>query len=289
MSDTDGYTAEQAGDGTGMDTDLIPWLERTYNVDVTLSEFPYWTYSGVEDDPTVREWMDAYGAGSVWALPDHLRESATYRTDVVGVRVDRRSLDRRERAVGSLDALTEGDGWGINPTLRAFLNLRRDGPMSRREFVHDHGLDGEPNAQPPEVTERAVQRLADRGFLATNPGENTVRTALSGLHLAAVHAVELKREAGEWRTALEQADRASVYAGHRWVCMSERTADRALANRGAFKNRGVGLLTVSSSTGEVAVHVPAERSPPDDDRELLSRPNCERWALNERVLTRLDE
>ena len=157
--------------------------------------------------------------------------------------------------------------------------------MSREDYVHAHGLDGEPNGQPPEVSERAVAWLLDHGFLTELDGH--LAPANIGTLFGGVHAVELKREPGEWDTALEQASRADVYAGFRWVAMSERTADRALANTERFQSEGVGLLTVSSSTGEVTPHVQPERTPHGErTHELLSRPYCERWNLNERVLSR---
>jgi hypothetical protein len=250
MAMTDGYAAEQASsaDGRGMDADLIPWLKRTHNVDVSVSEFPYFQYAGPGDDVEISRWLETYGCDDIWTVPFHIRESATFRTDVVGVRVDSRDVGRRERTVGHLSALISGEGWGSpQPKLRAFLNFRRDGPMTRRYYREDHGLHGEPNSQPPEYRESSVRWLADHGFLTETPGE-TLTAADIRPHLAAVHAVELKREPREWRTALEQADRADVYADHRWVCMSEATADRALANTERFRERGVGLITVSPSS-----------------------------------------
>jgi hypothetical protein len=283
---TDGYTAEQADDGTGMDADLIPWLERSRDVDLTLSEFPYFHYLGPDDSEEIRKWLDSYGCTDIWTLPDHLRESSAYRTDLVAVRVDERALDRREREVGHHRPLIGREGWGREqPNLRAWLNFRRDGPMTREFYIQDHGIHGEPNGQPPEVSERTFSWLADHGFLTETPG-GEYRAADIQPVFAAVHAVELKRVPSEWDTALEQADRADVYADFRWTCFSEGTANRALANTDAFRERGVGLMTVSSSTGSVTVHVEPERVSPSEDHSLLSRPYCERWDLNERVLKR---
>lgn len=282
----DGYSAEQADDGSGMDADVDPWFRERRNADVVVSEFPYFQYAGPEDSEEIQRWMDSYGADDIWTLPDRLRESATYRTDMVAVRVDDRVVDRRSRRVGSLQPLIGREGWGREqPELRAFLNFRRDGQMTRDEYVHDHGLRGEPNGQPPEVSERAFAWLADHGFLTENPGDEWDAVDIRPL-FAAVHAVELKREPGEWETALEQAARADVYADFRWTCFSEPTASLALANSERFRSEGVGLMSVSSSTGEVTVHVEPERVTPSEDHDLLSRPYCERWDLSERVLKR---
>lgn len=284
---SDGYTAEQADDGTGMDADVDPWFRSERGADVVLSEFPYFQYAGPEDSPEVRRWLNQYGADDIWTLPDHIRESATYRTDMVAVRVDGREVERRKRRVGSTRPLIGREGWGQEqPELRAFLNFKRDGPMSREYYIQGHGLHGEPSSQPPEVSERAFSWLADHGFLTSKPGGEWTEVDIRPV-FAAVHAVELKRAAGEWDTALEQASRADVYSDFRWVCMSERTADRALANTGRFQSEGVGLMSVSSSSGEVTVHVQPERCSPTEDHDLLSRPYCERWELNERVLDRL--
>ncbi len=128
---TDGYSAEQADDGTGMDADVDPWFRRERNADVVVSEFPYFQYLGPEDSPDIRRWVESYGADDIWTLPDHLRESAAYRTDLVAVRVDHREVDRRSRRVGSLRPLIGREGWGREqPELRAFLNFRRDGPIT---------------------------------------------------------------------------------------------------------------------------------------------------------------
>lgn len=283
---TDGYAAEQAADGSGMDVDVIPWLERHWNVDVTVSEYPYHQYAGPEDSEDVARWMDGHGCTDIWTIPNHIRESATYRTDLVGVRVDERAVERRERAVGHLETLTDGEGWGKEqPHLRAFLNLRRDGPMTRREYIADHGLT-EPNGQPPGVSERAVEWLGRNGFL-TSRGDTAVVDAVDIQPVfAAVHAVELKREPGAWDTALEQVERASVYADYRWVVMSEPTVKRARDHADVFRARGVGLASVSSRSGAVTTHVQPERSPPTEDHDLLSRPYCERWNLSERALAR---
>lgn len=280
-----GYSAEQAPDGTGMDADLIPWLEREWGTDLALSEFPYFQYS--EEGAGISAWMDQYGCDDIWSVPPRIRESATYRTDVVAVRVDQRALDRREREVGHLDPLIRGEGWGKRqPNLRAFLNFRRDGPMTREYYVRDHGSHGEPNSQGRRVSDRAVTWLLDHGFLADLAPD--LSPAVINPHMAAVHAVELKREPGEWLTALEQAARADVYAGYRWVCMSERTVDQARENTDAFRERGVGLVSVSSRTGGAAVHVQPEKTPHcERSYDLLSRPHCERWNLNERTLRRL--
>lgn len=283
---SDGYAAEQADDGTGMDADVVPWFQRSRDVDVVHSEFPYFQYLGPEDSEDISRWMDSYGCDDIWTLPDHLRESAAYRTDLVAVRVDAREVDRREQRVGNLRPLIGREGWGTEqPELRAFLNILRDGPLTREEYVRDHGLRGEPNGQPREVSAKAFQWLADHGFLTQNPGGTWSAVDIRPV-FAAVHAVELKREPGEWDTALEQAKRADVYADFRWTCMSERTADRALANTERFESEGVGLMSVSSSSGEVTVHVEPERVTPGEDHELLSRPYCERWDLSERVLKR---
>lgn len=273
-----------------MDTDIIPWLKREWNVDLTLSEFPYFQYVGPEDSEDVRRMMDQYGCSDIWTLPPRVRESSAYRTDVVAVRLDRRALDRREREVGHLRTLTSGEGWGKEqPHLRAFLNFRRDGPMTRHQYVHDHGVDGKPNGQSPQLSEQTVQWLKARGFLKETTG-GYLKAADIGTVFAAVHAVELKREPGEWDTALEQAKRADVYADFRWVAFSERTVTPAVTNLTAFEDAGVGLMSVSSSTHEVTVHTPPVKRP-DGERswDLLSRPYCERWELNERVLKRVTE
>lgn len=280
----DGYAAEQ-GDG-GMDADLIPWLGRRWSVDIVHSEFPYFEYAGPEDSENIHEWMNLHGCTDIWTIPDRIRESSAYRTDVVGVRVDERALDRREREVGHLHPLTGAEGWGREqPYLRAFLNFRRDGMMSRDRYVNDHGLDGEPNGQDPQTSEDAVEWLTDHGFLTRFAGD--LEAVNIDTLFGSVHAVELKREPSEWDTALEQASRASVYADYLWVCMSEGTARRAIRNADAFSERGVGLVTVSSPTGRVETHVqPEKQAVGERSHDLLSRPYCERWDLNERILKR---
>lgn len=278
------YSREQGEDG--MDADLNPWLRSERNADVILSEFPYFQYAGPEDSRVIREWMDAYGCDDIWTLPDHLRESATYRTDLVAVRVDHRALERRTRALGHQRTLITREGWGQpQPRLRTFLNFQRDGPMTRRYYVQDHGLHGEPSALDEVDSERTFRWLADHGFLVENPGKEGWKPVDAGFIAAAIHAIELKREPGEWDTALEQAARSDVFADFRWVAMSESTADRALANADAFRTEGVGLISVSSSGA--TVHVEPERCSPGEDHALLSRPHCERWDLNERVMKRV--
>lgn len=264
-----------------MDQDLKPALRRAWNADVFVSEFPYFQYA--EDSPAVREWMDSYGCDDIWTIPDHVRESHTYRTDLVAVRLDYRAVERRDR-LATTEPLISGEGWGQEqPRLRTFLNFRRDGPMTRDYYLHDHGLHGEPNALPHDPAERTFQWLTSHGFL-TDTGEGEYAAAGFGTVFAAAHAVELKREPGEWRTALDQAARADVYADYLWVAMSEATVDRAIQNATEFSDAGVGLLSVSSSG--VQVHVQADRCTPPEDADLLSRPYCERWNLNERVLKR---
>lgn len=282
------YSAEQADDGSGMDADLLPWLRSEWNVDVEVSEFPYFHYLTAEESEDVARWMDSYGCDDIWTLPPKLRESSAYRTDIAAARVDSRAVDRRATRVGHLETLTDGEGWGKEqPHLRAYLNIRRDGAMTREYYVRDHGLHGEPNGQPPEVADRELDWLIRNRFVETSPDDPPeYRPVDIRPVFAAVHAVELKRDPREWQTAMEQAARAEVYADYRWVCYSERTADRALANAGAFRAEGVGLLTVSSSTGGGTVHVEPERVTPPEDHDLLSRPYCERWELNERVLKR---
>jgi len=280
------YAREQGEDG--MDQDLIPWLEREWSVDITLSEFPYFEYIGPEDSREVRERLTMYGCDNIWTLPDHLRESPPYRTDVVAVRVDHRALERRERETGNRHTLITTEGWGQpQPRLRTFLNFRRDGPMTREYYLKDHGLFGEPNAMNEGDSGRTFQWLADMGFLTDTPGVEGWEAADILTLFGAVHAIELKREPGEWRTALEQASRADCYADFRWVAMSDPTADRALANTNALQSEGVGLMTVSSSG--VTVHVDADRCTRAEDADLLSRPYCERWDLNERVMKRVTE
>lgn len=288
------YAAEQSddveGEGRAMDEDVIPWFHRHWNTDLTLREFPYLQYDGPDDSAEVRQWMDTHGADDIWALPDHLRESEPYRTDVVAVRVDPRAVHRRERAVGSLTPLIRREGWKQDhPRLRAWCNFRRDGPMTADYYVNTHGVGEEPNGQPRGQSKTTVKWLGDHGFLRENPGGEGLEPVDIGFLFAAAHAIELKRETSEWDTALEQASRADVFADFRWVAMSERTAHRAVENLETFRGRGVGLISVSSSTGDVTTHVEPERCTPPEDHDQLSRPYCERWTLNERILKRLDD
>lgn len=296
---TAAYSAEQGANG--MDRDVIPFLRREAGVNVVLSEFPYFQYDGPEDSERVREFMDLYGWTDVWAVPNHLRENGPYRTDVVAVAIDSERYQHRLETLGHGESMNNGEGWGKEqPRTRTFLNFLRDGAMTRDYYVNGHGYGGEATAYDARVSERAFQWLAEHDFLTPAPDAEdaatnghrddgppyTVADIQPVIH-GGVHAVELKREPGEWDTALEQAERASVYADYRHVVFSRPTAGRALDNLEAFRERGVGLMTVGPSEG-VTVHAPAERCTPTVDHGLLSRPYCERMDLNERVVDRLD-
>lgn len=155
--------------------------------------------------------------------------------------------------------------------------VREYGPMPRAKAVE------EGKYSDPAKNRRHVEWLLDHGHLArTSTG---VLVAVEPPRIAELHAVELKLR--DWEKALEQAERANRcersredrgytnyaarnpgwrdrygYADYRWVAMDAGGIDRALDNREAFEESGVGLLAVAEG-GTVIKHVGAENEPRD--------------------------
>lgn len=297
------YATEQGGEGGDdaprLDEDLTPWLRDEWGLDVFLTEFPYFQYAGVdfppEDDEKTDHWLnEVLEQPALDRVPDSVRQKGPYRTDIVGVRVDRRALRERIRRVGTPESMN-GSGQKKRRNRRTYLSFVADGPMSRKywekghggtEWTRPDGPENEVRSYGPSSASRGFGWLKKRGFLA--PVGNGRWDAVDlPLHVSGgVHAFELKISRGEWTKALKQASRADVYADYRWVVYPHPSAPLRQDELESFKNNGVGLITVHPEDG-VEVPVWADRCTPEVDRELLDRYNVERWDVNERVLKRL--
>jgi len=286
------YNKEQGhadGDDTPLSADLKPWLRREWDMDLFVSEFPYFQYAGVdhpvEDDPRCEDWMaDEWGPDDPAEIPDSIRKSGPYRTDLVGLNINRRALRTRIKRIGHATSLN-GSQSTKRRRRRTYLTFVGDGPMTREYWEQNHGGDGELRTYGSHSASRAFGWLKKRGFLReVRSGWGAVDIPLH-IHGRA-HAFELKLDRNEWETALEQASRADVFADYRWVVYDSDTADRALANADQFRSEAVGLITLDPDGCEV--HVWAEQCSPTVDRDLLDRYNVERWDLNERALKALN-
>lgn len=277
-----------------MDQDLVPWFRENWNVNVVLDEFPYWQYKG-DDHPDVQEYADLMnGEPSDVPTTSSVRQDGPYRTDLVAVDVDPIALRERRTTLGHLESMNTGPKrHRQRKYLRCYNDFLRDGPMDREYYETVHDTYGQSTAS------RGFAWLKKRGFLVPAPAldKNEGEDETGGVGHAAVqfplhvdggvHAVELKRDRMEWDTALDQADRARCYADFRWVAFDQDTADLALRHLDAYRERGVGFLTVHPEDG-VEVHLDAEYCTPEVDADLLSRWVVERWDLNERALARLN-
>jgi hypothetical protein len=285
--------AEYGDDATRLDDDLKPWLRREWDLDLFLTEFPYHQYAGVDfparEDKKVRNWLEqVQDEPDLDSVPDSVKQKGPYRTDLVGIRVDRRALRTRIQRLGHHTPLNQPRE-GKRRYRRTYLTFAGDGPMTRNYWENEHGGPDELRSYGEHSASRAFGWLKNRRFLAPIGKGRALWDAVDiPLHVhRGVHAVELKVERREWDTALEQARRARVFADYRWTAMDADAADPALANADAFRDAGVGLLTVHPEDG-VQVHVWAERCTPEVDRDLLDRYMVERWDVNERALMKLE-
>lgn len=288
------YATEQGGDsddGPRLDADLKPWAREEWGLDVFLDEFPYFQYAGQdfppEDDDKARDWM-----GKDWTdddpatWPDYVKQRGPFRTDIVGVSVDRQALSTRIRRLGATESMN-GSTQAKRRRRRTYLSFVGDGPMTRDYWEQDHGGTDELRGYGEGTARKAFGWLKKRGFL--REVGNTAWDAVDlPLHVhGRTHAFELKLSPGEWDTALEQAARASVFADYRWVVYDRDTAPTDPAQLETFRERGVGLITVHPEDG-VEIEVWADQCTPEVTREVLNRYNVERWDVNERVLKQLN-
>lgn len=289
------YETEQGadyGDASRMDADLKPWLREQWGLDVFLDEFPYFQYAGQdfpadEDEKVQRALEKDYRPDDPAELGDYVTKRGPYRTDVVGVSVDRQALATRVRRLGTTESMN-GSRQAKRRRRRTYLTFLGDGPMTRDYWEQEHGGPGELRSYGEGTARKAFGWLKKRGFLrAAGRGRAAWDAVDIPLHVyGRTHAFELKLSASEWDTALEQAARSDVFADYRWVVYDRDTADRALANAEQFQSEGVGLITVSPEDGG-EVHVWAEQCTPEVDRDALDRYNVERWDVNERILKEL--
>lgn len=278
-------------DVTRLDADLKPWIRSEWGSDLFLTEFPYYQYAGrdfpPEDDDRCQDWMEKDWTDEdprQWT--DSVAQKGPYRTDLVAVRVNRRALRTRVQRLGHHTPLNQPQQ-GKRRYRRTFLTFKGDGPMRREYWQQDHGGPDELRSYGEDSARRAFGWLKKRRFLAPVGGGAWDAVDIP-LHIhGGVHAVELKVERGEWKTALKQASRASCFADYRWVAYDRSTAPIKSDQLETFRNNGVGLLTVHPDDG-VEIEVWAEQCTPEVNRDLLDRYMVERWDCNERVLSKLE-
>lgn len=287
--------AEYDTDASRMDADLKPWLREEWGLDVFLTEFPYHQYQGTDIplSDTARGHLDHRDHGDPSRLPDSIIQDGPFRTDLVGVRVDRRALRTRIRRVGTTEPLNQPRE-GKRRYRRTYLTFSGDGPMTREYWEQEHGGLDELRTYGEDSARRAFGWLKERQFLAPVHGPTQANREWDAvdipLHIhAGVHAVELKLERCEWIDAVEQAARADVFADYRWIAVPGEPVLDAPPHDvlAACEDTGVGLIMVHPQTG-VNVEVWAEQCTPTVDRDLLNRYMVERWDVNERVLKQLN-
>lgn len=231
-------------------------LGDAFDADVILEEFPYFLR-----DPNWRGRNPA--TRSFWNGP--------YRADLIFCPVDREALHERFSRVLTTSSMIRGEE-GMRRYRRAYCDFLLDGPMTREYYETEHHRYGESSAS------RAVAWLLKYGFLAESSGE-VVQAVDIPFHTEGI-VVELKPR--DWKWALEQAERTKPFADYRYVALDADHINEA--DVGAFADAGVGLIELAPD--QATTHVEAERSTPNM-ANVLSRYNCERWDMNERVLNRL--
>lgn len=183
-----------------------------------------------------------------------------YHTDLVYADIDPRGLrDRNHMTVGS-DPVH-------NPLqrFRVWWYLVERGPMHKPEAIENGKYSD------PKKNEEHLEWLLDHGYVSRTCTGHV--DAVVPPEIATLHAVELKLR--DWRTALEQADRANRcddeflpptrrdrygYADYRWVALDAGAVQPALDNRDEFEEYGVGLLAVTEG-GSVHKLIDARHEP----------------------------
>lgn len=186
-----------------------------------------------------------------------------YHTDLVYADLDDEAAARRF-------ALAGGTTRPVHDPVQRFKvwwYLRDHGPMDYEDAIGNGGRYA-------NTTEnrKHTDWLLDNGYAARTPMGFVTAVVPEGL--GDLHAVELKLR--DWKTALEQADRANRsdspewrsrahhdkwgYADYRWVALDAAAVGPALDHREAFHEKGVGLLAITES-GSVIQHIDAEHEP----------------------------
>lgn len=187
-------------------------------------------------------------------------QHSAYHTDLVYADVHDGLLDRVDMALGQKplhDPLQR---------FRVWWYVHENGPMPLESAVEDGRY------ADPAKNRRHLEWLLDNGYL----GRTSMGFVVAAVppKIAELHAVELKLR--DWKTALEQADRANRfdgfeswppdwrlrygYADYRWVALDAGAIGNALDHRDEFRDRGVGLVAVAEG-GAVVEHIEPEFDP----------------------------
>lgn len=188
-------------------------------------------------------------------------QQAGYHTDLVYADIHPEGLrDRNHMTVGS-DPIHDP-----LQRFRVWWYLVENGPVHKSDAI-ENGKYSDPGKN-----EKHLEWLLDHGYVARTCTGHV--DAVVPPEIAALHAVELKLR--DWRTALDQADRANRcdgqdgwpatwrdrygYADYRWVALDAGAIQPALENRDEFEACGVGLLAVTEG-GSVHKIIDAEHAP----------------------------
>lgn len=139
------------------------------------------------------------------------------------------------------------------PVTRIFSELKPNAPRTRAYLEQVTGL-------PDSVVAQILKNLCSKGLIRSANNSSYVLPTFLTSRAIEFWAFELKMD--NWKRALYQALQYQAFAHRVTVVLSEKSHKRVTRNLEAFRSKGIGVLLLNESNGELVPLCKARRMKP---------------------------